>query len=135
LTAPRCTRRQILGATTAMGGVLVCGVGLADPASPNVGTKVLWSDPRILAAQVNWFAANLPGGVFDPVSLDLELVRQWRDGLRRRLEAGPAGAFLVRSDFAILLRGLLREASAPAQSRYLQNGLHLITAQFAGPPS
>jgi len=122
----------MLAATTATGGALATGVGLSGLASPRAGIPVLWSDPRLAAAQVNWFASTLPGGAYRPISLDLELVRQWRDGLRKRLEAGQTGAFLVRSDFAILLRGLLREASARTQSRYLGNGVHLITAQLTG---
>jgi hypothetical protein len=55
--------------------------------------------------------------------IELDLVRQWRDGLHTEIMAADGGLAYVRWDKALLLEGLARESGMTTRRRRLDRSL------------
>lgn len=110
----RVSRRQLLGATGAVAAVSaarlnaapVPGLVLVDPGLTQADRKVLHPLAHPVA-----------------VSLEPDVVRQWRRDLGRTVEGAGGATAYVRWDKALLLTGLARESGLAARQRRLGRSL------------
>jgi hypothetical protein len=140
MTESNLTRRQVLVAT---GTVAVAGlvakagatVGVGSPAGAGnsaaagdleVATNPLTFVDGLLSTEEMSVAKQTLGSLkrsFEPNVLQLDLVREWRDGLHGRIVTGAELVAVTRWDKALLLRELARESAFEVQQERIAPSL------------